>query len=221
MNHWFLNESLFAYVWFENTLFSARFLPLLKDAITQQKATNVIKESHIFWSLQVEHGLLCTTGLQTVSKRLNMDTEREQHGGNWVGQTSRITQPNLSSLKSVKKPTSGNSELSPLRIWRRGKVEWNLNSFGTTVAVVHWLTWKKSPIRKRCYWRLSLDFFFHVVGCFFKQVLFFKQSFLLIPNQRLISPTRSQYSNKVIKHTELSNLLYVLLYYAVLQLKLN
>lgn len=66
MNHWFLNESLFAYVWFENILFSARLLPVLKDVIAQQKATNVIKESHIFWSLQVEHGLLYTTGLQTV-----------------------------------------------------------------------------------------------------------------------------------------------------------
>lgn len=58
-----------------------------------------------------------------LSMGLKMDTEREQQGGNWVGQTSRITQPNLSSLKSVKKPTSGNSELSPLRIWRSGKLE--------------------------------------------------------------------------------------------------
>lgn len=190
MNHWFLNESFFAYlcmVW-KYIVFS-KASTCAEGCYTQQKATNVIKESHIFWSLQVEHGLLCTTGLQTVSKGLKMDTEREQQGGNWVGQTSRITQPNLNSLQSVKKPTSEESEPSPLRIRRSGKV--NFNSFGTTVAAFHWLTWKKPPVWKRCYRCSSLDFFFHVAGCFFKQAL---QYFLLIPNQRLISPTRSQYT---------------------------
>lgn len=52
---------------------------MLKDAvIAQQKATNIIKESCIYWSLQVVHTLLCTTSLQPVSKRLKTDTDREQ-----------------------------------------------------------------------------------------------------------------------------------------------
>lgn len=83
---------------------------------------------------------------------------REQQGGNWVEQTLRITQPNPSSLKSVKKPTSEKSELSPQRIRRSGSVQWNLHSFGTSVAVVHWLTWEQPLLWKKCYWCLSLDF---------------------------------------------------------------
>lgn len=95
---------------------------MLKDAvIAQQKATNLSKESCIFWLLQVAHMLLYTTGLQP--KGLKTDTDTEQQGGNWVEQTLRITQPNTSSLKSVKKPTSEMSELSPQRIRRSGKVE--------------------------------------------------------------------------------------------------
>lgn len=74
-----------------NILFSARLPPVLKDAvIAQQKATNVSKESRIFWMLQVEHTLLCITGLQTVSKGLKTDTDREQQGGNWVQLMLRI-----------------------------------------------------------------------------------------------------------------------------------
>lgn len=97
---------------------------MLKDAIiAQQKATNVSKESSISWMLQVEHTLLCRTGLQAMSKGLKIDTDGEQQSGNWVEQRLRITQPKISSLKSVKKPTSEKSELSPLRIRRSGKVE--------------------------------------------------------------------------------------------------
>lgn len=133
-----ISKSIFLlYAWFANILFSER----LKDVvIAQQKA----EERPIFWLLQVEQRLLCTTGLQTVSKRLETDTEQEQQGSNWVAQMLRITQPNLNSMKPVNKPTSEKYEPSPLRLRRSGKVEWNLHSFGATVAVVHWLTWKKS-----------------------------------------------------------------------------
>lgn len=94
---------------------------MLKDGIiAQQKATNVTKESSIFWLLQVAHTLLYTS-LQP--KGLKTDTDTEQQGGNWVEQTLRITQPNPNSLKSVKKPTSEKSELSPQRIRRSGSVQ--------------------------------------------------------------------------------------------------
>lgn len=54
---------------------------MLKDAaIAQQKATNIIEESCIYWLLQVARTLLCTTGLQPVSKGLKTDSDREQQG---------------------------------------------------------------------------------------------------------------------------------------------
>lgn len=56
-------------------LFSARLPPVLKDGIiAQQKATNVTKESSIFWLLQVAHTLLYTS-LQPKGLKTDTDTE--------------------------------------------------------------------------------------------------------------------------------------------------
>lgn len=78
---------------------------MLKDVvIAQQKATNVIKESHIFWSLQGEHRLLCTKGFQTVSKGLETDTERQPEG--WqLGRTDIKNYSARSKLTEISEET--------------------------------------------------------------------------------------------------------------------